>query len=182
MAAPTPSEARALRQQQMARGSGENDDRARARASRQAAPWPVPPERRHAPAASGAASDEEAAVQDLLLMHICCLHRSLTLQQDAAFAPPRLPPVAPTEENVWIEQPVELCMEWIRSVQLAPPEHSASESSAATASPPEWVGDAVCAQSSCTGHGPFPETAVRTSPPSRTSPARYWLAGGLHDC
>ena len=167
----TPSEARALRQnqrqQQMARGSGANDDHAHARALRQTAliPWPVPPEHRYAAAASGADGDEddEVAAQDLLLMRIRCLDRSLTLQGDSAFAPPCLAPVAPAEENVWIEQPVGLCAEWVRSVQLAPPKHRASEGSASSASPPEWVGDAVCAQSSCCGPGDDPGRHVITS-------------------
>ena len=181
----TPSEARALRQQQMARSSGANDDpAAHARPLRQAAPWPVPPERRYAAAASGehGDEDEEAAAQDLLLMHIRCLHRSLTVQQDAAFARPCLAPVAPAEENVRIVQPVGLCAEWIRSVQLAARKHSASEGSASSlsASPPEWVGEAACAQSSCRepggagwGHEPFLETA-------KTFPAHHCFAGALH--
>ena len=181
----TPSEARALRQPQMARSSGANyDPAAHARPLRQAALWPVPLERRYAAAASGADGDEdeEAAVQDLLLMHIRCLHRSLTLQQDAAFARPCLAPVAPAEENVRIEQPVGLCAEWIRSVQLAARKHSASEGSASSlsASPPEWVGEAACAQSSCREPGsarwgpePFLETA-------KTFPARHSFAGALY--
>ena len=167
----TPSEVRALRQnqrqQQMVRGSGANDDHAHARALRQTAliPWPVPPEHRYAAAASGADGDEddEVAAQDLLLMRIRCLDRSLTLQGDSAFAPPCLAPVAPAEENVWIEQPVGLCAEWVRSVQIAPPKHSTSEGSASSASPPEWVGDAVCAQSSCCGPGDDPGRHVITS-------------------
>ena len=181
----TPSEARALRQPQMAHSSGANyDPGAHARPLRQAALWPVPLERRYAAAASGADGDEdeEAAVQDLLLMHIRCLYRSLTVQQDAAFARPCLAPVAPAEENVRIEQPVGLCAEWIRSVQLAARKHSASEGSASSVSvsPPEWVGEAACAQSSCREPGsarwgpePFLETA-------KTFPARHSFAGALY--
>jgi hypothetical protein len=110
----SPSEARALRQQQM---SGVDDDPAHARALRQAA-LRQPSERRHAAAATESAGAED--VQDLLL-------RCILEQDDEDLAPPRLAPIVPAEENVWIEPLVGLCAEWIRSVHLAQTKHSASE-------------------------------------------------------
>jgi hypothetical protein len=113
----SPSEVRALRQQQM---RGAHDDPAQARPLRQAA-LRQPSERRHAVAAAATeaagAEDVHESVQDLLL-------RCILEQDDEDFAPPRLAPIVPAEENVWIEPLVGLCAEWIWLVQT---KHSASE-------------------------------------------------------
>ena len=115
----SPSEVRALRQQQM---SGTHDDPAHARALRQAALRQPSERRHHAVAATEAAGAEDVQVplQDLLL-------RCILEQDDEGLAPPRLAPIVPAEENVWIEPLVGLSAEWIRSVHLAQTKHSASE-------------------------------------------------------